>query len=169
MNMPNPNPPEDMSLEGDELPQSKDYVGIPRKFQGNDLWPLSIATDLMFIQVRTPGQDTLAYEGLAFVFIHLKRGGTFKQDRQVVAPLCWDIDKFRAAVLDWSEEVGVTPADRLDAVRIYKQSMEEAYKSEVEPVATGGTAQKKTGAQPPIQPASSSTSSAKKRARPKTS
>ncbi len=142
---------EDMSLDTPE----KEYVAPGPMFKGKELWPLTLGSELLFIQVRTPNQDTLAYEGLAFVYIHLKRGGTsFKEDRAIIAPMCWDIDRFHAAVTDWVESAQITAGDRLDAVRIYREAFEKAKANEVEPV--GATVQKKTEEQAPTTSPSSS-------------
>ncbi len=155
---------ENMELDGEES-----YVAEPVRFQNKELWPLTHGSDLMFIQVRTPGEDSVAYEGLAFVFIHLKRGGkTFKEDRAQVSPLCWDIQRFRNSVMDWVEEADISPEDRFQAVKIYREAYEQAAKSEVDPISDTSTAQKKTEAQSPTPQVSSSTSSGKKRGRPRT-
>ncbi len=144
--------PEDMTLD---VPEESDYVRPLATFKGKDLWPLTVASELLFIQIRTPSEDTRAYEGLAFVYLHLKRGGkTFKEDRAQITPLCWDINRFRETILEWVESEKISSDERLEAVRIYREAFDKARKSEVEPVPS--LAQKKTEDQSPTAPLFSS-------------
>lgn len=139
-------------------PTDADLITPARRFKDKELWPLTLATELLLLQVKTTGEDTIAYEALAFAFIHQKRNGSesFDLDRPELFTLCWDINTFRREMFRWIETEKINGEDRAEARRIYAEVLAADRASEVEPV------QKKTGGAPPAitaQPPPTSTSS----------
>lgn len=70
-------------------------------FQGKPLWPLTLESDLILCHVER-GTELAVFQAMAFVFVHIQRGGeTFFRDLEKIMPLVWnDPNRFRVAVLE---------------------------------------------------------------------
>lgn len=129
-----------------EKPKSE-FLRPPYSFKGMELFPFTYGYELLFNQVRDP-EDTGLFTWLAFVYLLRKRQKkeTSEQHREWAITLAWKVQNFRRDLMDWMDMEGpFTMEDKLEAKRIYDESMKAAADSLVEPVPVRGkTTQKKT-------------------------
>ncbi len=128
-------------------------------FKGAELFPFTYGYELLFNQVRDP-EDTGLFTWLAFVFLLLKRNEkeTLQEHREWAIRLCWQVQAFRAELFEWMNENGPFPnEDKIEAKRIYEESMKAAAETSVEAVPDRKrSVQKKT--RHPRKPSSSTSS-----------
>jgi hypothetical protein len=123
-----------------ERDNARAYTRPVRKFKGLPLHPYSHGIDLLFSQVTDFAADTQFYHWVAFIFLLLVRDPelTPVEDRKRnVLPLAWNIEGFRAAVLEWLDEIKWTPANSVEAEKLFKNIRAEAARAAVEPVGGG--------------------------------
>lgn len=114
-------------------------------FKGRALHPYSHGIDLLFSQVTDVSQDSQFYHWMSFLFLLAVRDpklSAIDDRRRYVLPLAWNIQAFRAALIEWLDEIKLTPADSVEAERLFNEIHGEAQRAAVEIVGTG----KKKGA-----------------------
>ncbi len=112
-----------------------EFTRAPWQFKGADLWPYTYGYELLFNQVRDP-EDTGLYTWLAFVFLLRKNGGESSElHRKWAIDLAWKVSTFRDALMRWMDNEGpFTTEDKIEAKRIYEESMKAAAETSVEAV-----------------------------------
>ncbi len=135
-------------------------------FKGAELWPFTYGYELLFNQVRDP-QDTGLYTWFAFVYLLRKQkpDETRKWHQDWAVMMAWQVENYRAAMMDWMDEAGpFTTEDKIEAKRIYEESMKAAAETSVEAVPDRKrSVQKKT--RHPKKPSSSTCSAGSSDAR----
>ncbi len=160
------NEPEDMTPDGDLVSsgteirrQTSEFMRPTYSFKGAELFPFTYGYELLFNQVRDP-EDTGLYTWLGFVYLLRKRDAkeTGEEHRDWAIGLAWQVKNFRRALMDWMDLDGpFTTEDKIEAKRIYEESMKAASETSVEVVPDRKrSSQKKTQ---PQKKHSSSTSS----------
>lgn len=152
---PTSNEPEDTTSYGEADPQSKSenrnskiesaFIAPPHTFRGRELWPYTHGMELLFNQVKDR-EDTGLMVWLSFIFLHLKRTeATATLDRKKhVIPLAWNQAEFRAALVDWLDELGpLTDEVKLEAKRLFDTMRAEALIGAVETPGGRGGGKKK--------------------------
>ncbi len=141
-----------------EKPKSH-FTRPPESFRGIDLHPYAYSYEDLFNQVSDK-QDTGLWAWEAFVFMLLKRSPkeTWKEHRDWMRNLAWDLDKWRDALLDWKDANGpFTIDEKLEMKRIYEDTMKAVAETRVEAVPDHKRSpQKKT--RHPRKPSSSTSS-----------
>ena len=141
-----------------EKPKSE-FTRPTYSFKGADLFPFTYGYELLFNQVRDP-EDTGLFTWLAFVYILRKRqtDETAKDHQLWACRLAWKVEGFRIELMQWMDTIGpFATEDKIEAKRIYEESMKAAAETSVEAVPDRKrSAQKKTHRQ---KKPSSSTSS----------
>ncbi len=116
-------------------------------FKGAELLPFTYGYELLFNQVRD-AEDTGLFTWLAFVFLLSKRNGENPDEhRKWAIGIAWKVASFREALVQWMDEHGpFTDQDKLEAKRIYDESLKAAMETAVEAVPGKGARgpQKKT-------------------------
>lgn len=116
------------------------------QFKGYELLPFTYGYELLFNQVRD-AEDTGLFTWMAFVFLLSKRNGENPDEhRKWAIGIAWKVASFREALVQWMDEHGpFTDADKLEAKRIYEESLKAAMETTVEAVPEkGARSQKKT-------------------------
>ncbi len=136
--------------------QSYEFTRPAYQFKGSELLPFTYGYELLFNQVRD-AEDTGLFTWLAFVFLLSKRNGETPDDhRKWAIGIAWRVAGFREALVQWMDDHGpFTNEDKLEAKRIYEESLKSAMETAVEAVPGKGarSPQKKTHRRK--QPASS--------------
>ncbi len=118
-----------------EKPKSE-FTRPAYSFKGAELFPFAYGYEILFNQVRDP-EDTGLYTWLSFVFILRRRDDkeTWREHRDWVRGMAWRVETFRDALLDWMDENGpFNTEDKIEAKRIYEESMKAAAETSVEAV-----------------------------------
>ncbi len=118
-----------------EKPKSE-FTRPTYSFKGADLFPFTYGYELLFNQVRDP-EDTGLYTWLGFVYLLRKRDPkeTGEEHRDWAIGLAWQVKNFRRALMDWMDLDGpFTNEDKIEAKRIYEESMKAAAETSVEAV-----------------------------------
>ncbi len=117
-----------------EKPKSE-FTRPTYSFKGADLFPFTYGYELLFNQVRDP-EDTGLYTWLAFVFLLRQNGGESSElHRKWAIDLAWKVSTFRDALMRWMDNEGpFTTEDKIEAKRIYEESMKAAAETSVEAV-----------------------------------
>ncbi len=133
-------PQEDLTPD-DEIASPLSVVEKPKSeftrptysFKGAELFPFTYGYELLFNQVRD-AEDTGLYTWLAFVFLLSKKGDQSQIDhRQWAVSIAWNVKMFREALTRWMDQNGpFTNEDKLEAKRIYEESMKAAAETSVE-------------------------------------
>lgn len=116
------------------------------QFKGAELLPFTYGYELLFNQVRDP-EDTGLFTWFAFVFLLSKRNGENPDDhRKWAIGIAWRVASFREELTKWMDQRGpFTNEDKIEAKRIYDESMKALTESAVEAVpGKGARSQKKT-------------------------
>lgn len=135
------------AAEPDQLDRT--YTAPARTFKGRALHPYSHGIDLLHAQVTEFGNDTQFYYVVSFLFLLLVRdpGLSPVEDRKRhVLPLAWNVQDFRAALVEWLDEVKWIPADFEEATRLMQELRSEVEAAAVEIV---GGRKKKPAARSP--------------------
>jgi hypothetical protein len=129
-----------------EKPKSE-FVRPSYSFKGADLWPFTYGYELLFNQVRDP-EDTGLYTWFGFVYLLRKQDPkeTTNEHRAWAIGIAWKVSAFRDALVTWMDEHGpFTTEDKIEAKRIYEESMKAAAETSVEIVPDRNrSAEKKT-------------------------
>jgi hypothetical protein len=123
-NEPEPNPEDDADFAAAE---DRELIRPKWRFKDKDLLPYSRGTRLLYGTV-IDDNDVVAYRNLAFVYLHL-------HPRDEMIPLAWNLNAFRAAVLEWSESL--SDADMVEAGRLKEEMLQSDIQTAVEPKRTG--------------------------------
>lgn len=130
--------------------QKSEFVRPAYSFKGMELFPFTYGYELIFNQVRD-AEDTGLFTWFAFIYLLRKRNPSeTKEDHKLWAcKLAWRVETFRTDLIQWMDENGpFSVDDKLEAKRIYEESMKAVADSTVEPVPIRGKqAQKKTSRQ----------------------
>lgn len=123
-----------------EKPKSE-FTRPTYSFKGAELFPFTYGYELLFNQVRDP-EDTGLYTWLGFIYLLLKRkvdgekglrDETTDEHRAWAIGIAWRVSVFRDALVTWMDENGpFTTEDKLEAKRIYDESMKAAAETSVE-------------------------------------
>ncbi|HEX3817543.1 MAG TPA: hypothetical protein VHW03_04575 [Chthoniobacterales bacterium] len=127
-------------------------------FKGRALHPFTHGMELLLVQVTDLNQDSLLFQWLAFVFLHLVRDpklSPIDDRKRHILPLAWNVAAFRAALIAWLDEVGLSDDDKLEARRIFDAMRAGAERAAVE-VAPARGRKKKPAASRRTKPRSSS-------------
>ena len=118
-----------------EKPKSE-FLRPEYTFKGHALFPFTYGYELLFNQVRD-AEDTGLFTWLAFVYLLRKHepNETEQFHRKWAIKICWKVEEFRLALTGWMDVLGpFTTADKLEAKRIYEESMKAIADSAVEPI-----------------------------------
>ncbi len=118
-----------------EKPKSE-FTRPEYSFKGADLYPFTYGYELLFNQVRDP-EDTGLFTWLAFVYILRNRtpDESALEHRKWAIGIAWKVETFRLSLTEWMDEVGpFTNEDKIEAKRIYEESMKAAAETSVEAV-----------------------------------
>ncbi len=118
-----------------EKPKSE-FTRPTYSFKGAELFPFTYGYELLFNQVRDP-EDTGLYTWLGFIFLLRKRSNNEDQiaHRKWAIGLAWKVETFRLAISEWMDDFGpFTNEDKIEAKRIYDESMKAAAETSVETV-----------------------------------
>jgi hypothetical protein len=118
-----------------EKPKSE-FTRPTYSFKGSELFPFTYGYELLFNQVRDP-EDTGLFTWLAFVFLLRKLSGNEDQiaHRKWAINLAWKVETFRLALSEWMDCIGpFTNEDKIEAKRIYEESMKAAAETSVEAI-----------------------------------
>ncbi len=118
-----------------EKPKSE-FTRPTYSFKGADLFPFTYGYELLFNQVRDP-EDTGLYTWLGFVYLLRKSHPveTDIQHRAWAIGIAWKVSSFRESLILWMDEHGpFTTEDKIEAKRIYEESMKAAAETSVEAV-----------------------------------
>ncbi len=118
-----------------EKPKSE-FTRPTYSFKGAELFPFTYGYELLFNQVRDP-EDTGLFTWLAFLFLLRKRSANEDQiaHRKWAINLAWKVETFRLALSEWMDDFGpFTNEDKIEAKRIYEESMKAAAETSVEAV-----------------------------------
>ncbi len=121
---------------------AREFVRPAFAFKGEPLRPYTAGTDLLFTQVLDRNDANMTAI-LSFVFIHRKN-----LDRAALMELCWDKNKFRVALLDWIDSIGLDDADKDEATRLFTAMREAASKGAVDVIPEGGAEKKRKASRP---------------------
>ena len=135
----------DISLAVVEKPKSE-FVRPAYSFKGNELFPFTYGYELLFNQVRD-AEDTGLFTWLAFVYLLRKHepDETEERHRKWAITICWKVEDFRLALTGWMDVHGpFTTEDKLEAKRIYEDSMKAIADTVVETIPDRKSPQKKT-------------------------
>ncbi len=113
-----------------------EFTRAPWQFKGADLWPYTYGYELLFNQVRDP-EDTGLYTWLGFVFLLRKQNEkeTTNEHRAWAIGIAWRVSAFRDALVTWMDGNGpFTNEDKIEAKRIYEESMKASAETSVEAV-----------------------------------
>ncbi len=116
-----------------EKPKSE-FTRPTYSFKGAELFPFTYGYELLFNQIRDP-EDTGLYTWMGFIFLLHKHGPNQTRDmhRKWAISLAWVVNNFREALMTWMDEIGpFTTEDKLEAKRIYEESMKAAAETSVE-------------------------------------
>lgn len=116
-----------------EKPKSE-FVRPTYSFKGADLWPFTYGYELLFNQVRDP-EDTGLYTWFGFIYLLRKQDPkeTTNEHRAWAIGIAWKVSAFRDALVTWMDENGpFTNDDKIEAKRIYEESMKAAAETTVE-------------------------------------
>jgi hypothetical protein len=123
----------------DEPPVSESELSQARAltFQNQPLWPLNKETDLLMAHVSR-GVDLGRFTAMAFVFIHLQRGGkTFFEDLPKVIGVIWDDPNvFRIEVMKFFADYDASAVE--EAVALWMKAYGLKRRTEVQGVPAGG-------------------------------
>lgn len=138
----------DAALLGPEPPKPRSEFTRPAyQFKGMELFPFTYGYELLFNQVRD-AEDTGLFTWMAFVFLLMKRNGeTPDEHRKWAINIAWRVAGFREALIQWMDEHGpFTNEDKLEAKRIYDESLKAVSETTVNPIPGKGarTTEKKT-------------------------
>ncbi len=129
-----------------EKPKSN-FSRPPDSFRGMELHAYSYSYEDLFNQV-IDAQDKGLWAWEAFVFMLLKRTPeeTWREHRDWIRKLAWEVDKFRDALLDWKDANGpFSVEDKIEMRRIYEDTMKAVAETTVQTVPDRKrTMQKKT-------------------------
>ncbi len=118
-----------------EKPKSE-FTRPTYSFKGAELWQFTYGYELLFNQVRDP-EDTGLYTWLGFVYLLRKQDSkeTTNEHRAWAIGIAWKVSSFRDALITWMDEHGpFTNEDKIEAKRIYEESMKAAAETSVEVV-----------------------------------
>jgi hypothetical protein len=117
-----------------EKPKSE-FTRPTYSFKGAELFPFTYGYELLFNQVRDP-EDTGLYTWLAFVYLlHPMNEETIDKHRNRMIEQCWKVATFRNELTRWMDHWGpFTNEDKIEAKRIYEESMKAAAETSVEAV-----------------------------------
>ncbi len=105
-------------------------------FKGADLYPFTYGYELLFNQVRDP-EDTGLFTWLAFVYLLRSRNENESalEHRKWAIGIVWNVETFRLSLTEWMDENGpFTNEDKIEAKRIYEESMKAAAETSVEAI-----------------------------------
>ncbi len=105
-------------------------------FKGAELFPFTYGYELLFNQVRDP-EDTGLYTWLGFVYLLRRREPeeTSREHQLWACRLAWKVEGFRMQLMSWMDQSGpFTTEDKIEAKRIYEESMKAAAETSVETV-----------------------------------
>lgn len=141
---------EDMTGDDETIREEKsksEFVRPAYSFKGMELFPFTYGYELIFNQVRD-AEDTGLFTWLAFIYLLRKRSDkeTVEDHKLWACKLAWRVETFRSELIQWMDEDGpFTTEDKLEAKRIYEESMKAIADSVVEPAPVAGReVQKKT-------------------------
>ncbi len=144
-----------------EKPKSE-FTRPTYSFKGAELFPFTYGYELLFNLVRDP-EDTGLYTWLAFVYLLARkiRGDSPESEqehRKWAVSIAWTVATFRESLAVWMDMTGpFTNEDKIEAKRIYEESMKAAAETSVEAVPDRKrSVQKKT--RHPKKPSSSTSS-----------
>lgn len=105
-------------------------------WQGRPMWPLTKESDLIMAHVSR-SVDLGRFTAMAFVFIHVPRGGkTFFEDLQKILGVVWDDPNvFRLEVLKFFADYKDDAVQ--EAVELWMRAYNLKRRTEVAPVASG--------------------------------
>ena len=129
-------PDEDITSPISVVEKPKSELTRPTySFKGADLFPFTYGYELLFNQVRDP-EDTGLYTWLGFVYLLRKREKETKDEhRDWAIRLAWKVEDFRRSLMQWMDDEGpFTTEDKIEAKRIYEESMKAAAETSVEAV-----------------------------------
>lgn len=147
METPDFNPEDEQSVA---TALEREFVRPCATFQNRPLWPFTPGSKALYAMVISD-DDTRLYRVLAFLFIHIRRGGKDMESDLAanVVPLVWgNMDLFRMKVLSLCDSM--SDADLEEAIRIVgaELKLEQATEITATPPDLGG-AQKKSVATTP--------------------
>jgi hypothetical protein len=154
-----------------DLDLERVYTRPGYTFKGRPLHPYSHGIDLLFSQVTDFANDTQFYHWVAFLFLLVVRDPalTAIDDRKRhVLPLAWNMLAFRAALVEWLDDIKWVPADTTEAERLFNEIRAEADGTAVE-IVGGSSGKKKSAERSRPKPRSSSARSAASTAATKSS
>ncbi len=118
-----------------EKPKSE-FVRPTYSFKGADLFPFTYGYELLFNQVRD-NEDTGLYTWFSFIYLLRRRSSSYgsEEHRKWAISICWKIEAFRESLIQWMDENGpFSIEDKIEAKRIYEESMKAAAETSVEAV-----------------------------------
>ncbi len=115
--------------------ERSEFTRPAHQFRGSELLPFTYGYELLFNQVRDP-EDTGLFTWLAFVFLLSRRNGeNADAHRKWAINSCWRVASFREELIKWMDQTGpFTNNDKLEAKRIYEESMKAIIETAVEVV-----------------------------------
>lgn len=145
---------QDSEIEEPIQERKSEFVRPLYSFKGAELFPFTYGYELLFNQVRDP-EDTGLFTWLAFVYLLRKITPDEREDvhRKWAIKLCWKVEHFREALIGWMDINGpFTTEDKIEAKRIFEESMKAIADTTVEPIPVRGKhSQKKTFRQKKLQ------------------
>lgn len=120
-----------------QSPLAGSFVQPQYTFRGQEVWPLTHGSDLLFRQLQHLCDNGLT-AALKFVFVHVKRDGATMEDdmQRHVMPLAWQsTPQIHAALLSWVQENIRSDADKIEALRLFDEMTSAA--DETEPIVSG--------------------------------
>lgn len=127
-------------------PPRSEFVRPQYQFKGAELFPFTYGYEILFNQVRDP-EDTGLFTWMAFIYLLRKRKAkeTAEEHRKWAISIAWRVAGFRESLITWMDENGpFTMEDRMEAKRIFEESMQAIADTRVEAVPLRGRSQKKT-------------------------
>ncbi len=119
-----------------ELRAKSQFTRPTYSFKGADLFPFTYGYELLFNQVRDP-EDTGLFTWLAFVYLLRKHDPDEDEHthRKWAIGNAWKVENFRLNLSVWMDAHGpFTNEDKIEAKRIYEESMKAAAETSVEAV-----------------------------------
>ncbi len=113
-----------------------EFVRPGYSFKGAELFPFTYGYELLFNQVRD-AEDTGLYTWLGFIYLLRKQNEkeTTNEHRAWAIGIAWKVSAFRDSLVTWMDENGpFTTEDKIEAKRIYDESMKAAADTSVEVV-----------------------------------
>jgi hypothetical protein len=141
-----------LGYESEEIEQARNaaknaFTRPEYQFKGAELLPFTYGYELLFNQVRD-AEDTGLFTWFAFVFLLSKRNGeNTDEHRKWAIGIAWKVAAFREELTKWMDDNGpFTNEDKIEAKRIYEESMKALTETAIEPVPSKGSrgSQKKT-------------------------